>query len=565
MGSFENIKTRGDLAGLLNIPSSKLSYILYIKKIENLYSSFKLPKKSGGHRVINSPEEDLKDIQKSLAKFLSRQQKIIWDARGINQNISHAFIEGKNIISNAENHMNKRFILNVDLEDFFDSFHFGRVRGFFAQNRDFRFPIDIATIIAQISCYNRTLPQGAPSSPIITNLICNILDIRLLKISKKYRVNYTRYADDLTFSTNDRSFSDKYMKFLVEISLEIKHAGFMINNKKTRLQLKDSRQEVTGLIVNKKVNVKKEYYKKTRAMADNLYRHKTFDIDGKPGTINKLEGRFSFINQLDRRNNEINRKRVELTQKSNSRHCLNTREKGYQYFLFYKYFFACPKPTIITEGKTDIRYLKAALKNLYLEFPKLIERKADGTFEFKVSFLRKTKRLKYFMELQLDGADTLKNIYNFYNEKGRQPNLSKYFEMKSKTKPDNPVIMVFDNEISNKNKPLYTFTNYASTQPESKQMLMKNLSINITNNLFLLTHQLVGQRTECEIEDLFNKKALDTKLDGKSFSKNPDTKQEYGKEYFSSYVLKNYQNIEFDNFRPMLQALNSIIESYSKG
>ena len=118
---------------------------------------------------------------------------------------------------------------------------------------------------------NGKLPQGAPSSPIISNLICEILDHRLLKIAKKYKLDYTRYADDLTFSTNDKKFLGLQTEFYEEISKEIIRAGFKINEKKKRLQLRDSRQVVTGLVVNKKINVNRIYYKETRAMAHQLY------------------------------------------------------------------------------------------------------------------------------------------------------------------------------------------------------------------------------------------------------------------------------------------------------
>ena len=114
--------------------------------------------------------------------------------------------KNKSIYTNAAIHRNKRFVLNMDLQNFFDSFHFGRVRGFFIKNRNFNCTNEIATMIAQIVCYKGKLPQGAPSSPVITNLICGSLDYRISKLSKKYKLDYTRYADDITFSTNNRHF-----------------------------------------------------------------------------------------------------------------------------------------------------------------------------------------------------------------------------------------------------------------------------------------------------------------------------------------------------------------------
>ena len=121
----------------------------------------------------------------------------------------------------------------------------------------------MATTIAQIACYEGKLPQGAPSSPIITNMICNIFDMRLLRLAKKYKLDYTRYADDLSFSTNDKKFVDFEKQFFEELTQEINRAGFSINDKKTRVQYKDSHQEVTGIVVNKKLNVDRTYYKET--------------------------------------------------------------------------------------------------------------------------------------------------------------------------------------------------------------------------------------------------------------------------------------------------------------
>lgn len=135
-----------------------------------------------------------------------------------------------------------KFILNIDLENFFDSFNFGRVRGFFIKDRNFATSPEIATMIAQIACYQGKLPQGAPSSPIITNLITRILDYRIVKIAKKYRFTYTRYADDMTFSTNRDLFSNKLQayneldRFLEEVEAAILSSGFKINKEKDKIK-----------------------------------------------------------------------------------------------------------------------------------------------------------------------------------------------------------------------------------------------------------------------------------------------------------------------------------------
>lgn len=101
-----------------------------------------------------------------------------------------------------------------------------------------------------------------------------------MRLAKKYKLDYTRYADDLTFSTNNAEFENRIDEFTEELSKEIDNAGFKINRDKTRLQLRKSRQTVTGLVVNEKVSVDHRYYKATRAMAHNLYREGGFDICG---------------------------------------------------------------------------------------------------------------------------------------------------------------------------------------------------------------------------------------------------------------------------------------------
>lgn len=237
MGNFSEIKTRNDFADFLRIPRNKLTHILYVKKPDSYYKTFEIPKKNGDKRKICAPSGDLKSLQVKLANALWEHQKSIWTSAGTKPNISHAFEKGKGIVTNAKVHRNKRFILNMDLECFFDSFHFGRVCGYFEKNKDFLLPREVSIIIAQIACYNGRLPQGAPSSPIISNLICQVLDMHLLKIAKKYRLDYTRYADDLTFSTNNRVFLDSYEDFVKETTALILKAGFTVNKKKTRLRI----------------------------------------------------------------------------------------------------------------------------------------------------------------------------------------------------------------------------------------------------------------------------------------------------------------------------------------
>ena len=553
MYKINNIKTKEDLAGLLDIHIKKLTYILYVKKVDNMYTSFGIPKKNGGERQINAPEKPLKFIQKRLADILSDYRKNIYDREKINNKISHAFEKEKSFITNAKVHRNKRYVLNFDLKDFFDCFHFGRVKGYFEKNKYFKLPKEVSVILAQLTCYKGCLPQGAPTSPIITNLICSIFDIRVLKLAKKYKLNYTRYADDLSFSTNDKNFLEMYCKFYEELIQEIDKAGFKINETKTRIQYKDSRQEVTGVVVNKKLSVNRDYYKKTRAMAYQLYKTGKFFIDGKEGTINQLEGRFSFINQLEKDNNENSLKKCGF-------YYLNSREKAYQKMIFYKYFYANKKPLIVTEGKTDERYIKSALKNLYTEYHGLIKKNRNGFFEYNFSVLKKTKRLKYFLNIECDGADTMNNIYSYFentNDKN-YPNYMRDIKKKSEIEAFNPVILLFDNEIEAENKPVSKFIKKFKID---KNALKENEYIRLKANVYLLVTP--NKKNISEIEDLFKDETLKHEIGGKVFDLKGKLKEKgYSKEIFSKYIMREYRNIDFSDFRPLLDNIKTIITDY---
>lgn len=558
MEKFSDIKTRNDFADFLRIPRNKLTHILYVKKPDTYYETFEIPKKNGETRTICAPSGDLKSLQTKLANALWEHQKNLRSSTETKPNISHAFEKGKSIITNAKIHRNKRFVLNMDLENFFDSFHFGRVQGYFEKSRGFLLPREVSIIIAQIACYNGHLPQGAPSSPIITNLICQILDMRLLKIAKKYKLDFTRYADDLTFSTNNGSFLDNQESFIKEVTDVISKAGFTVNKKKTRLLYRDSRQEVTGLVVNKKISVNRTYSRKTKAMAHQLYTMGEFTIDGIPSNIKQLEGRFSFIDQLDLYNNRLD------DAKHDAYH-LNGRELQYRAFMFYKNFYANEVPLIVTEGKTDVRYLKAALMKFYTKYPNLIEMDDTGKFIFKIRFFRRSKRWKYFFGISLDGGDAMKVLYRYFTGKKGAIDYFTYFQRLSGREQKSPVILLYDNETESK-RPLKTFLSEDAGITEVQRAELKDtlqLKLLPESKLFLLTNPLVSGKAECEIEDLFSTDLLGLVLGGKTFSRKdkPDKDKHYGKEIFSEYVLTNYQSIDFQGFIPLLDALNSIVES----
>lgn len=550
-------KAREEVAKLLGIELKELTYLLYKEKVENLYNTFEISKKNGEFRIIHAPKDDLKWIQRKLSDKLSEVHSDYLLNNNIKSVISHGFQEGKSIITNALLHRHKRYLLNIDIADFFPSFHFGRVQGYFRKSKEFNFLKEVSTIVAQLACYKGKLPQGAPTSPIISNLIFNIVDLRILKLAKNYKLDYTRYADDMSFSTNNKAFRKDYLAFIQELKELLEKNGFVINQNKTRLEYYSSRQEVTGLTVNDKINASRTFINNTRAMANQLYKTNSFQINGKDGTLNQLEGRFSFINQLDWLSNKLEYRTTKKKTNKKFISGLNTREKQYQYFLFYKYFFRPNRPTIVTEGKTDILHIKSALMKYYDRYPKLITKISDEKYEFKVYFLNKTRRLDYFLGISSDGADTMKNIWNFYTGKNNCVNIYEYIKNKSQNESldkVNPVILLFDNEQKS-DRPLKNFLKYLGIKLDDRQ-----ISKQLKANLFLQTIPLMKGLEECEIEDLYEKEVLNVTIDGKNFcrSAEDDSEKHFGKHIFSMYIRENYNRIDFSDFLEVLDSINNL-------
>ncbi|WP_195919006.1 retron Ec67 family RNA-directed DNA polymerase/endonuclease [Lactococcus lactis] len=551
---------RNSIADKINVPPKLLSYI-FLTGIDKFYTEIEIPKKNGGVRKISIPQNQLKSVHQEVLKFLQK----IYKNSDLATVFSHGFEKNKSIITNAQVHKNKRIVLNMDLEDFFYSFHFGRIRGFFKNNKFFKMTHEEATVLSNLICYKGVLPQGAATSPIMTNMICHFMDLKLQHVAKKHKCSYTRYADDLTFSTNNKNTVENYKELIKDIKTQINKAGFKINDDKTRLQSKENSQRVTGLVVNKKVNVSHYYYKKTRAMAESLYKTGKFYINDQEGDIKQLEGRFSFIDQLNFANNIQGKKDGTgyhgfFTTGNDGKIAVNNREKSYQKFLFYKYFYANDKPTILTEGKTDIKYLKAALKKMYLLFPNLIKKKETG-FEFKVNFLERSRRFDFFFGY-VEGAEGMKKIFELYFRKPFY--YYNEFQLKRTFPNQKPVFLIFDNELKNNKKPIRKFINFTNGNVELKVSKVESENfLHIDKNLYLITHQLMNDKDEMEIEDLFSTDVLSAKVDGKIFDRNDnaDRSKTFGKAVFAEYITRNYRNIDFSNFIPMLHRISEIISN----
>lgn len=262
--SLRSLKNFDDVANMLEITPKHLHYILFNKKIASYYKSFEIPKKDGGLRKILAPQHSLKALQDKLNYTFSLAYKP--------SITTHGFVKDRGIVSNASVHLRKRHLLNFDIEDFFNSINFGRVRG--VLKSIFGMSEDAATVVANICCYKNSLPQGAPTSPIISNMVCFNLDKELRNLAKQYSCDYTRYADDITFSTTRQSFprvigyldDEQDVCLGPKIKTILASNGFSIKDSKTRLNNRHQRLSVTGITVNQITNVERNYVKKVRAI-----------------------------------------------------------------------------------------------------------------------------------------------------------------------------------------------------------------------------------------------------------------------------------------------------------
>lgn len=268
---FFAMKTRADVAKVLEVPQSVLIYILYRTPQSEKYKNFDIPKKSGGVRTITSPNKSLKILQRKLLSILEEIY--------VPTEFTNGFVKGRGLISAAQPHTRKRSVLNVDIEAFFPTIHIGRIIGLF-QSKPFLFSKEVAVTLAQIACYEGVLPQGSPCSPILSNMICRGLDKDLTALSRRHNIFYSRYADDITLSSTRTTFPQEIVTskdgaIVISRAFEscIQDHGFKLNIKKTRLQLNDSRQEVVGLTVNKKVNIGKKYIRQVRVLLNLLRKH----------------------------------------------------------------------------------------------------------------------------------------------------------------------------------------------------------------------------------------------------------------------------------------------------
>ncbi len=255
---FISLRYTYSFSQLLMVDPRRLN--LHINK--PIYFTFEIPKRKSGVRKIQAPNDDLKSIQKRLNYFL---QAVYLKVK---PNCVHGFVCKPgylvlpfNIVSNASVHINTKHLLNLDVQDFFPSISAKRVKDTL-MSEPFCFNDEISTLIALLGSYQKKLPTGSPCSPILANIVCYEMDIELEKFCSGNCINFTRYADDLSFSGNSY-FSTEIIEQIKSI---INKHQFTLNEKKIRLQSSKSKQTVTGIVVNKKANVDRKYIRNLRAI-----------------------------------------------------------------------------------------------------------------------------------------------------------------------------------------------------------------------------------------------------------------------------------------------------------
>lgn len=230
-----------------------------------MYNEFSIAKGSGKLRLITAPDNRLKMLQRKLAPLLDQLYRV--------RNPVHGFVPDRSVKSNAEAHLNRRHVINLDLKDFFLSITENRVQGVLrALGVDRR----VSEIVARFCCYKGHLPQGAPTSPVLSNMICYRLDTVLLQLAKASRAIYTRYADDITFSTFQPPAglfevaippSGRFVPDVLALNLlaAVTSNGFTINPDKAHYADRHARRMVTGLKINEFINVDRRYVRNLRA------------------------------------------------------------------------------------------------------------------------------------------------------------------------------------------------------------------------------------------------------------------------------------------------------------
>lgn len=245
------IFTRVHLARLLDVSEEELSDLA--APTGRHYDVFSIPKANGQRRTIQAPRPPLKKTQWRIAALLE-PVRLHPDA--------HGFRRQRSILTNARLHLDKQVVINLDVKDFFPSITFERVLGCLSA---LGYPRGVALLLTQLTTYRGVISTGAPTSPVLSNLICRRLDSRFANLGTRLNFRYSRYADDMTISSGDGGIVRR-LPFFREI---LREEGFEVHEQKIRIMRQGSRQQVTGVVVNEQPNLPRHELRKLRAVIHN--------------------------------------------------------------------------------------------------------------------------------------------------------------------------------------------------------------------------------------------------------------------------------------------------------
>ncbi|BCE03822.1 reverse transcriptase family protein [Marinicellulosiphila megalodicopiae] len=292
------------LANSIGVSVSEIRFLSYDRKVSKVshYQQFLIAKKTGGTRKISAPMPRLKHVQYWILTNILEKVAI--------HDCAHGFVTGKSIVTNAEPHVGADVVINMDLENFFPTVTYKRVKGVFC---NLGYSEKISTVLAllcsqadncEVVLDNQTyfrnqgerfLPQGAPTSPALTNILCRKLDKRMLGMSNQLGFKYTRYADDLTFSSSQKT-AHNLQKLFWRVNQIIPDEGFILHPDKTRVMRSNNKQEVTGVVVNEKLSVDRKTLKRFRALLFQINKDGLGDKSwGKGALIPSIEGYANFV------------------------------------------------------------------------------------------------------------------------------------------------------------------------------------------------------------------------------------------------------------------------------
>ncbi|MBL8848560.1 MAG: RNA-directed DNA polymerase [Planctomycetaceae bacterium] len=320
------LKSPDDLAKWLNVPLGRLNWLSgryrdggHPGTAKEAHYHFQvIPKRSGGARLLEAPKPQLKAIQQRILRDILDRIPVHSQA--------HGFSKGRSIVTNAEPHVGKRIILKYDLENFYPSVRYNRVVAIF---RSIGFSREVGIWLARLTTSalpwntsdiprlgelsgletrgrywelygSRHLPQGAATSPALANLSAYSLDVRLSGLARKFDADYTRYADDITFSGTKR-FAGALSDFIPLVERVVRAEKFVVHKGKRRVLRNNQRQSITGVVVNSKPNIRREEFDRLKAILHNCLKYgpSTQNRDRHPRFADHLRGRVAFVSQLN--------------------------------------------------------------------------------------------------------------------------------------------------------------------------------------------------------------------------------------------------------------------------